>query len=136
MYTVASCTETGIKSHHCTRCGVVTDKTEIPLTEHTPENWIIDVQPAVGTEGSRHRECSACHTVLETEAIPALPEESVTEEETTSLTTVTATATEVTEPDEITMASEKTKGCASSGGIVAVILVFVSGLVFIKKKPY
>ena len=30
----ATCTETGIKSHHCTRCEAKTDETEIPLADH------------------------------------------------------------------------------------------------------
>lgn len=39
---------------------------------HTPSDWIIDIEPTATQTGSRHKECTVCHTVLETEVIPAL----------------------------------------------------------------
>ncbi|MBR2461120.1 MAG: hypothetical protein IKB34_07830 [Clostridia bacterium] len=30
---------------------------------HTPGDWIIDEEPTCTQEGSRHKECTVCHTV-------------------------------------------------------------------------
>ena len=43
----ATCSETGIKSHHCTRCEAKTDETEIPLAAHTFDDEICTVCGAV-----------------------------------------------------------------------------------------
>lgn len=40
---------------------------------HTAGDWIVDKEPTVTIEGSRHKECTVCRTVLETEAIAKLP---------------------------------------------------------------
>lgn len=39
---------------------------------HTKSDWIIDRPAQPGVAGSKHKECTVCHTVLETESIPAL----------------------------------------------------------------
>ena len=39
---------------------------------HTAGDWIVDKAAAIGIAGSRHKECSVCGFVMETEAIPAL----------------------------------------------------------------
>ena len=44
----ATCTETGIKSHHCIRCSARTDETEIPLSKH---NFVNGACTACGKEG-------------------------------------------------------------------------------------
>jgi len=90
---VSSCTQPGSKIFTCKTCGYY--KTEaIPLAEHIASEWIVDRQPAVGTEGSKHKACTACHEILQTESIPAL-EPPVTEPPATE---PPATEPPVTEP--------------------------------------
>jgi formylglycine-generating enzyme required for sulfatase activity len=43
-----------------------------PGHKHTPSGWIIDVQATEEKEGSRHKECTGCGDVLETDTIPRL----------------------------------------------------------------
>ena len=40
---------------------------------HVAGNWIVDREPTVTIEGSRHKECTVCGTVLQTEVIAKLP---------------------------------------------------------------
>ena len=40
---------------------------------HRAGDWIVDKEPTVTEAGSRHKECTVCRTVLETEAIAKLP---------------------------------------------------------------
>ena len=68
----ATCTEKGSKSHHCTRCEVKSDVTEIPTIEHSESDWIIDKETTCTEDGSKHTECTVCHTTIKTEKISAL----------------------------------------------------------------
>ncbi len=68
----ATCTEKGSKSHHCTRCEVKSDETEIPTKEHSESNWIIDKEATCTEDGSKHTECTVCHMTIKTEKISAL----------------------------------------------------------------
>ena len=68
----ATCTENGSKSHHCTRCEVKSDVTEIPTIEHSESDWIIDKEATCTEDGSKHTECTVCHTTIKTEKISAL----------------------------------------------------------------
>ena len=68
----ATCTEKGSKSHHCTRCEVKSDETEIPTIEHSESDWIIDKEATCTEDGSKHTECTVCHTTIKTEKISAL----------------------------------------------------------------
>ena len=68
----ATCTEKGSKSHHCTRCEVKSDVTEIPTIEHSESDWIIDKEATCTEDGSKHTECTVCHTMIKTENISAL----------------------------------------------------------------
>ncbi len=68
--TQATCTTSGIMTYTC-KCGDTYTKT-IPAKGHTSSNWMIDKQPAVSVKGSKHKECTVCHKVLETAVIPAL----------------------------------------------------------------
>lgn len=38
---------------------------------HTASDWIIDTAATATTDGTKHKECTVCHKVLETETIPA-----------------------------------------------------------------
>lgn len=66
-----TCTQIGKITYTCTICGQ-TRIEEQPVLAHTESGWIVDQEAQIGTEGSRHTECTVCHAVLQTEAIPAL----------------------------------------------------------------
>ena len=68
--TAATCTLAGSRKRVCS-CGDAQTET-IPETGHMPGDWIIDREAQIGVAGSKHKECTVCHTVLETETIPAL----------------------------------------------------------------
>ena len=40
--------------------------------EHTPGEWIVDVEPTATQTGSRHKECTSCHATVATEVMPVL----------------------------------------------------------------
>ena len=78
----ATCTEDGtIEYWHCTACNrnYVDATGQIPVESltisskggHSSTDWIIDKNATCTENGSKHKECSVCHVVLETEAIPA-----------------------------------------------------------------
>ena len=56
--------------HECTvaGCGVIIESTK---SAHTASDWIIDTPATATTSGSKHKECTVCHRVLETGPIPA-----------------------------------------------------------------
>ena len=65
------------ETHHwkeCTvvGCGVVIDGTK---AAHTASDWIIDTAATATTNGTKHKECTVCHRVLETGTIPAIGSE-------------------------------------------------------------
>ncbi|MBR4911105.1 MAG: hypothetical protein IKZ47_07305 [Clostridia bacterium] len=68
--TAANCTTAGSQKRVCS-CGDIQTQT-IPATGHTPSDWITDTPAQPGVAGSKHKECTVCHTVLETEIIPPL----------------------------------------------------------------
>ena len=62
-----TCTDIGHKAYDtCTRCSYTTYE-ELPATGHTESNWIIDKQATCTENGSKHKECTICHIVLEVE---------------------------------------------------------------------
>lgn len=46
--------------------------TEKQYEEHTAGDWIIDHKATTGATGSKHKECTVCHYITETEIIPQL----------------------------------------------------------------
>lgn len=42
-------------------------------TGHKSSDWIVDKEATVAAEGSKHKECTVCKTILETEVIEKLP---------------------------------------------------------------
>ncbi|MCQ2424820.1 MAG: hypothetical protein MJ070_01625 [Lachnospiraceae bacterium] len=70
----ATCTAEGYSGDtYCKVCGeVVESGHSIAKTAHTESGWITDKAAAPGVEGSKHKECTVCHTTLKTETIPAL----------------------------------------------------------------
>lgn len=73
-----NCKEHDTYWYVCSRCGK-TSKTinkyyedKDSKREHISSDWIIDQQPTVAKEGSKHKECTVCKEVLETEKIAKL----------------------------------------------------------------
>ena len=73
-----NCQEHDTYWYVCSRCGK-TSKTinkyyedKDSKGEHISSDWIIDQQPTVAKEGSKHKECTVCKEVLETEKIAKL----------------------------------------------------------------
>ncbi len=103
----ATCTGGGIRVRRCS-CGNI-ESQAIPAKGHTESDWIVDTEAQPGVNGSKHVECTVCHTTLKTEVIPARPV--VTEPEvTTTEPEVTTTEPEVTttEPEVTTTEPEVT----------------------------
>ena len=73
-----NCKEHDTYWYVCSRCGK-TSKTinkyyedKDSKGEHISSDWIIDLQPTVAKEGSKHKECTVCKEVLETEKLAKL----------------------------------------------------------------
>lgn len=73
-----NCKEHDTYWYVCSKCGK-TSKTinkyyedKDSKGEHISSDWIIDQQPTVAKEGSKHKECTVCKEVLETEKIAKL----------------------------------------------------------------
>ncbi len=67
-----TCTESGWDAYDtCSRCDYST-KLEISATGHSASDWIIDTEATYENNGSKHKECMVCHTVLEESIIPML----------------------------------------------------------------
>lgn len=73
-----NCKEHDTYWYVCSRCGK-TSKTinkyyedKDSKGEHISSDWIIDQQPTVAKEGSKHKECTVCKEVLETEKLAKL----------------------------------------------------------------
>ena len=52
--------------HECSRCH---DKPDIAA--HSAGGWIVDTPATATTAGTKHKECTVCHRVLETQPIPS-----------------------------------------------------------------
>ena len=76
-----TCEEKGYTEHTCTRCGDAYRDAEVTANGHASGDWIVDAEPAVGVAGKRHKECTVCRELLESETIPALEEETNVESE-------------------------------------------------------
>ena len=63
----------GTRTYYCTRegCteteGIPEPETLEPTAEHVSSDWILDAAPTCTTNGQRHKECTVCGTVLETD---------------------------------------------------------------------
>lgn len=73
-----NCKEHDTYWYVCSRCGKTSKKInkyyedKDSKGEHISSDWIIDQQPTVAKEGSKHKECTVCKEVLETEKIAKL----------------------------------------------------------------
>ena len=70
-----NCYENGYEYFSCIICGSENKiaNTETSKLEHVPSDWIVDKQATQQEIGKKHKKCTVCHTVLETETIPTLP---------------------------------------------------------------
>ncbi|MDE7087817.1 MAG: hypothetical protein K2O67_06465, partial [Clostridia bacterium] len=67
------CTEVGWNAYDtCNNCDYTT-YVEIAATGHTKSDWIVDDEPTCTEEGTKHKECTVCHTSLETGTIDMIP---------------------------------------------------------------
>ncbi len=41
-------------------------------TDHTTSDWVVDVNPTCGAEGSKYKECTVCGKITEIDVIPAM----------------------------------------------------------------
>lgn len=69
--TDSTCTDEGVANYTCSRCGYKEQRV-ISAKGHSAGPWIIDAAADCETAGSRHRECTVCNAVVETEVIAAL----------------------------------------------------------------
>ena len=85
----ATCTTNGkTAGSHCSVCGkVIKAQTVIKAKGHKSSNWIVDKPAAIGVKGSKHKECTVCHKVLEKAEIPALSETDISSANVTLSTT-------------------------------------------------
>ena len=93
MVTEPTCTEQGYTKHTC-HCGDSYVDSKVEALGHTPSDWIVDVEPSIGEQGSRHKECTLCGETLETEIMEALTEAPTTEPPTTEPPTTEPPTTE------------------------------------------
>ena len=59
--------------HECLAedCDIVNDSEKDGYAAHTPSEWIVDIPASSNAAGRRHKECTVCGWVTETESIPA-----------------------------------------------------------------
>lgn len=65
-----TCTTQGYTTHTCHRCGESYKDTFTDAPGHIESDWIVDKEATNKEEGSKHKECTVCGTVLRTEDIP------------------------------------------------------------------
>lgn len=70
--TAPTCVNAGSKVISCKLCGHIIKEETLAAKGHQPGDWEITKPATYGKEGERHKVCTVCGEVLETEAIPAL----------------------------------------------------------------
>ena len=70
--TAPTCVKAGSKVISCKLCGHIIKEEALAAKGHQPGDWEITKPATYGKEGERHKVCTVCGEVLETEAIPAL----------------------------------------------------------------
>ena len=108
----------GLTTHACA-CGDTFVDSYVDALGHTPSDWIVDTEPQIGVEGSKHIACTVCGDVLQTETIEALPVPDTETNADPGATPDTPSDTEArTESDTN---EQKEKGC--NGRISAIALL-------------
>lgn len=68
----AACEKNGTETGICKNCKYKTTREKAGTAlEHKPSEWIIDQEATEAADGKRHKECTVCGKILETETIPA-----------------------------------------------------------------
>ncbi|MBO6264241.1 MAG: hypothetical protein J6N93_08280, partial [Clostridia bacterium] len=110
----------------------------IDKIEHTESEWIIDVEPQVGVEGSKHTECTVCHTVLSTDTIDALPEP--TDESESEFESDSESDSEVASESDDKPNNDVDDGCSGAisgygiGGMGVILLLACTAIALHKRK--
>jgi hypothetical protein len=65
------CMVEGEEKCTCQDCDAVWTS-KIPMTDHTPSDWIIDKEPTTEEEGLKHKDCTICGQYLGSNTIPKL----------------------------------------------------------------
>lgn len=69
----AACEKNGTETGICRNCRYKTTREKAGTAlEHKPSEWIIDQEATEAADGKRHKECTVCGKILETETIPAM----------------------------------------------------------------
>lgn len=77
--TEPTCTEMGYTTYTCSRCGDTYKGDYTDAAGHKPGDWIIDQEPTIDSEGSKHKECEVCGETLETEEIEKIYNQATTD---------------------------------------------------------
>lgn len=77
--TEPTCTEMGYTTYTCSRCGDTYKGDYIDAAGHKPGDWIIDQEPTIDSQGSKHKECEVCGETLETEEIEKIYNQATTD---------------------------------------------------------
>jgi len=70
--TEPTCVTMGFTTNTCTRCNDVFQNGYTDATGHTLSDWIVDQEANFDGAGSKHKECTVCGEVLETEVLTKL----------------------------------------------------------------
>lgn len=77
--TAPTCEQMGFTSHTCKYCGDSYKSDYLDAAGHNAGEWVVDRQPTLTAEGSKHKSCTKCGKVLETEVIERVYNQSVTD---------------------------------------------------------
>lgn len=138
----ATCTKEGSKAYYvCEGCGKwfedgtasveITDHNSVIIkASHTPSKWIVDKEATEAEKGSRHKECTVCGEILETEDIQVV--EPTTVEPTTVAPTLEQPTKGVSTPGEVVPSGNGTvqTGNGNIAIIIAAILMLCAAAVY------
>lgn len=102
-------------------------------SEHTAGEWIVDEAPTATQTGIRHKECTVCHEVIETEVMPVLAQLTIAQVEASAGGTVRVTIDVQNNPGIIGAVltlnynSELTLVSAEAGGAWSILSLTLPG---------
>ncbi len=135
-----TCTESGIVTCTCSRCGDSYIDSEQPARGHMSGDWIVDQEAAPGVEGKKHSECIFCGEVLDSaviEALPVIPEpETLPETEDETESSVTSETIGEAETEAVTEKAPAKGGCSGAvfSGMTLLLLAFATLPLTVKRK--